>query len=209
MVHVVKLVSQSVLAYVMSEIQLVGGVKKLSNSNYNSWSTCLMSYLQGQDLWEVVNGSETVAPLREDQNGVLRKWRVKAGKALFVLKTTVEDEILEHIRDSKTPKEAWDILVTLYSKKNDSKLQLLENELLSVSQRDLTIPQYFHKIKTLCREIGELDPESKIGEARMKRIIIHGLKQEFRSFVAAVQGWPTQPTLAEFENLLASQDLSS
>ncbi|KAJ0546766.1 putative RNA-directed DNA polymerase [Helianthus annuus] len=190
----------------MTEIQLVGGVKKLSNSNYNSWSTCLMSYLQGQDLWEVVNGSETVAPLREDQNGVLRKWRVKAGKALFVLKTTVEDEILEHIRDSKTPKEAWDILVTLYSKKNDSKLQLLENELLSVSQRDLTIPQYFHKIKTLCREIGELDPESKIGEARMKRIIIHGLKQEFRSFVAAVQGWPTQPTLAEFENLLASQE---
>jgi hypothetical protein len=40
----------------------------------------------------------------------------------------------------------------------------------------------------------------------MKRIIIHGLKQDYRSFVAAVQGWPTQPTLAEFENLLASQE---
>lgn len=40
----------------------------------------------------------------------------------------------------------------------------------------------------------------------MKRIIIHGLKPEYRSFVAAVQGWPTQPSLNEFENLLASQE---
>ncbi|KAL0418759.1 UNVERIFIED_CONTAM: hypothetical protein Sradi_1289400 [Sesamum radiatum] len=40
----------------------------------------------------------------------------------------------------------------------------------------------------------------------MKRIIIHGLKPEFRSFVATVQGWPTQPSLVEFENLLAGQE---
>lgn len=190
----------------MAELQLVGGVKKLNNGNYNTWSTCLKSYLQGQDLWEIVSGTDTTPPLREDANGIMRKWKVKAGKALFIMKTTVEDEVLEHIRDSVTSKEAWDTLVTLFSKKNDSKLQLLENELLSVSQWDLTIPQYFHKIKTLCMEIGELDPQSMIGEARMKRIIIHRLKQDYRSFVATVQGWPTQPTLAEFENLLASEE---
>lgn len=40
----------------------------------------------------------------------------------------------------------------------------------------------------------------------MKRIIIHGLKPEFISFVAAVQGWATQPSLVEFENLLAGQE---
>lgn len=83
---------------------------------------------------------------------------------------------------------------------------MLENELLSASQNDLTIPQFFHKVKTLCREIGELDPEAKIGEPRMRRIIIHGLKAEFRSFVATIQGWPTQPSLGEIENLLAGQE---
>lgn len=68
------------------------------------------------------------------------------------------------------------MLKTLFSKKNDAKLQLLENELLSVSQRDMTIPQYFHKVKSTCKEITELDPQSQISETRMKRIIIHGLK---------------------------------
>ncbi|KAJ7956846.1 Retrovirus-related Pol polyprotein from transposon TNT 1-94 [Quillaja saponaria] len=103
----------------------------------------------------------------------LRKWKIKVGKAMFALKTTIDEEVLEHIRDAKTPKEAWDTLATLFSKKNDTRLQLLE------------IP---------------------IGVTRMKRIIIHGLRPEFRGFVAAVQGWSNQPSLVEFENLLAGQE---
>uniref|UniRef100_F6H7P1 Uncharacterized protein n=1 Tax=Vitis vinifera TaxID=29760 RepID=F6H7P1_VITVI len=40
----------------------------------------------------------------------------------------------------------------------------------------------------------------------MKRIIIHGLRPEFRGFVAVVQGWQNQPSLVEFENLLTGQE---
>ena len=190
----------------MGDLQIVGGIKKLNNQNYNSWSTCMMSYMQGQDLWEVVNGNDVSQPEAEDASGTLRKWKIKAGKAMFVLKTTTEEDVLEHIRDAETPKDAWDTFAKLFSKKNDTKLQLLESELLSVAQRDMTVAQYFHKVKTLCREISELDSEAPIGDTRMKRIIIHGLKPEFRSFVAAIQGWQTQPSLVEFENLLAGQE---
>nr|GEW40517.1 retrovirus-related Pol polyprotein from transposon TNT 1-94 [Tanacetum cinerariifolium] len=145
----------------MGELQVDGGIKKLNNQNYNTWSTCMASYLQGQDLWEVVNGNEVRQLEAEDANGVLRKWRIKAGKAMFAMKTIVEDDVLEYIRDAATSKVAWDTFTELFSKKNDTKLQLLESELLSVAQRDLTIAQYFHK---------------------------------------------NQPSLVEFENLLASQE---
>ncbi|KAD4385199.1 hypothetical protein E3N88_25367 [Mikania micrantha] len=190
----------------MPDLQLIDGVKKLNHQNYKTWTTYLSSYLQGQDLWEIVQGHETLQPERETQDGALRKWRIKAGKAMFVLKTTVEEELLDHIKDAASPKEAWDTLLEVLSKKNDARLQLLENELFSITQKDLTISQYFHKVKTLCREIADLDQQSVIGDARMKRIIIHGLRAEYRSFVAAVQGWPSQPSLGEFENLLASQE---
>ena len=40
----------------------------------------------------------------------------------------------------------------------------------------------------------------------MKRIIIHGLRPDYRSFIIVVQGWLTQPSLVEFENLFASQE---
>ncbi|XP_024019013.1 uncharacterized protein LOC112090908 [Morus notabilis] len=170
----------------MSDLQAVGGVKKLNNQNYNTWSTCMMSYMQGQDLREVVNGSEVTQPEAEDANGMLRKWKIKAGKAMFALKTTITEDVLEHIQDAKTPKEAWDTFAALVSKKNDTSLQLLENELLSVAQRDMMVAQYFHRVKSICREICELDPQASIGETKIKRIIIHGLRPEYRGFVAAV-----------------------
>ena len=55
----------------MSDFQIVGGIKKLNN-NYNTWATCMMSYLQGHDLWKVVGGSETMLP-PEDSNDALHK----------------------------------------------------------------------------------------------------------------------------------------
>ena len=55
------------------------------------------SYLQGQDLWEVVGGDEVSLSVVEDANGILLKWKIKPGKAMFALKTTVEEEMLEHI----------------------------------------------------------------------------------------------------------------
>ncbi|KAL0325094.1 UNVERIFIED_CONTAM: hypothetical protein Sradi_5078700 [Sesamum radiatum] len=64
---------------------------------------------------------------------MLRNWKIKAGKAMFVLKTTIEEDVLEHIHETNTPKEAWDTFAKLFSKKNDTKLQLIESELLSRS----------------------------------------------------------------------------
>ena len=70
----------------------------------------------------------------------------------------------------------------------------------------MTINQYFTKVKSLCREISELDPTSAILESRMRRIIIHGLKSEYRSFIATIQGCVVQPSLIDLESMLASQE---
>ncbi|VVA29531.1 PREDICTED: Retrovirus-related Pol poly from [Prunus dulcis] len=189
----------------VGDLHVVGGLMKLNNKNYNTWATCMESYLQGQDFWDIVGGNDVTQP-REGKSDILRKWKIKAGKAMFALKTTIEEETLEHIRKAKTPKEAWDTFATLFKKRNDTRLQLLENELLSVAQRNMTIAQYFHKVKSICREISNLDPTAAIVESGIKRIIIHGLRPEYRGFVVDVQRWHTQPSLVEFENLLADQE---
>ena len=70
----------------------------------------------------------------------------------------------------------------------------------------MSINQYFTKVKSLCREISTLDSAAAIPESRIKRIIIHGLRPEYRSFITAIQGWSTQPSLIDLENLLADQE---
>ncbi|PHU05184.1 hypothetical protein BC332_26006 [Capsicum chinense] len=70
----------------------------------------------------------------------------------------------------------------------------------------MTIAQYFNKVKMLRREIFDLDPEEHIVENRTKRTIVHSLRPEYRGFISTVQGWHKQPSIIEFENLLASQE---
>ncbi|CAL1409873.1 unnamed protein product [Linum trigynum] len=90
------------------------------------------SYLQGQGLWSLIGGSEIREPAGD--NNAIKKWKMRAGKAMFAIKVTIEDEMLEHVRYAATPKDAWDTLASRFSKKNDMKLKLLENELLSTVQ---------------------------------------------------------------------------
>ena len=82
----------------------------------------------------------------------------------------------------------------------------MEKELSYISQANMTIGQFFTKVKSICREISELALNEKVGEARIRRIIINGLRPEFHGFIAAIRGWPTQPSLVELENLLANQE---
>lgn len=70
----------------------------------------------------------------------------------------------------------------------------------------MTVSQYFAKVKSLCDEISKLDPENGITPTRMKRIIIHGLKPEYKSIITATRGWATEPTLADLENLLINEE---
>lgn len=111
-------------------------MKRLNSHNYGYWQTCIQSYLQGQNLWEVVVVTKTTPP---DNAKALRKWCIKAGKAMFVLETMIWENIVEHIRDAKTSKAAWKTLAKLFSKKNKVGLQLLENELVGISQGTMSI----------------------------------------------------------------------
>jgi ABC-type dipeptide/oligopeptide/nickel transport system ATPase subunit len=107
---------------------------------------------------------------------------------MYVLCTAVEDELLEYIREASTPKVAWDTLAMLFSKKSDIRLQLLEKELMSISQGSMMISQYFTKVKSLCSEIAQIDLGEKISEQRMRRILVNGLNHEYNRFMTAIHG---------------------
>ena len=77
-----------------------------------------------------------------------RKWKVKCGKPFFVLQTSISKEYIEHVRDEKSPKKVWETLERLFTQKNTTKLQYLENELTRTIQSNFSVSKYFLKIKT-------------------------------------------------------------
>jgi len=122
------------------------------------------------------------------------------------LKRSISHGLFDHIIRCNSAHEIWRTLDGLFNKKDEARLQILENELANTTQGNLSISEYFLKIKNLCSEISLLNPEEAISEARIGRIIIRGLKREYIPYVTSIQGWVQQPSLEEFENLLSSQE---
>ena len=79
----------------------------------------MKSYLQGHNMWKIVGRSEVMS--LEDATA-LKKWKVGAGKAIFAIRFTIEDAMLEHIRKAKTLKETWDTFKAITLGKNDKRL---------------------------------------------------------------------------------------
>lgn len=126
------------------------GVEKLVGTNYQYWRMCMEAYLQGQDLWELVAGSDTEIPADIPENAEpQRKWKIKCGKALFALRTSISKEFIDHVRDVGSPRQVWEILERLFSKKNTARLQFLENELAMTTQGGMSISEFFLRIKNI------------------------------------------------------------
>ncbi|XP_009790200.1 uncharacterized protein [Nicotiana sylvestris] len=184
------------------------GMELLNQSNYKVWKTCMESYLVGDDLWEVVNGSNTSPPADAPKNSnALKKWKQINAKAEFILKRSIFPNLFDHIIRCKSTYEIWRTFNRLLNKKDEARLHILENELANTTQGNPSIAEYFLNVKNLCSEISLLNSDDAISEVRIRRIIIHGLKAEYILFVTSIQGWIQQLSLEEFENLLSSHEL--
>lgn len=71
--------------------------------------------------------------------GLLRSEKLKRARNMFIIKTTVERELLDHVRDKNKSKEVLDLFATLLLKKNDLRLQLLKIGLLYISQTETKV----------------------------------------------------------------------
>jgi len=131
------------------------------------------SYLVGEDLWDVVDGNNTTSPIDEQGNAdAFKKWKQLNAKAKFVLKLPISHGLFDHIMRCKSTHENWQTLDRLFNKKNEVRLQILENELANTTQSNLSISEYFLKVKNLCSEISLLNTEEAISIAGIRRIII-------------------------------------
>ena len=80
--------------------------EKLDRTNFASWEYKMHQYLVGQGYWSYIIGAH------EDQPNATHAdypaWEQGANRVLYYFASCVHDHMLGYIRDSKTPKEAWD-----------------------------------------------------------------------------------------------------
>jgi hypothetical protein len=94
-------------------------IEKLNKNNFQVWKFRIMNFLMGESYWEFIIGDDTEPLLLENptqqQIQANKTWHEKVRKVLYWLSVSVSDSMIVHIQDAKSPKQAWDTLVKVYS----------------------------------------------------------------------------------------------
>ena len=76
---------------------------KLDGKNYVNWKFKLMTVMEDNNLWSIVSGDE-VKPTVVSSIPYWDKWEIKEK---VLLRMSIKDNIIPHIRDFKMSKETW------------------------------------------------------------------------------------------------------
>jgi hypothetical protein len=106
-----------------------------NGDNYTQWCKMIALMLKYKGLWDIVDGS-TPAPVPVDAQGHL-EWTQHDQEAQLQIMTALDSSSLNHILNTKTVKEVWDLLRVHYQGDNNLHQHYLLECLFTIAFHDL------------------------------------------------------------------------
>ena len=112
--------------------------------------------------------------------------------------------MLGYIRDSKTPKEAWEKLKKIFAANTTARKLQLRQELNNIQQRDMSITGYTLKIKELCDALGSIDVV--IDDNEMVQIWLGNLAPRFNTMRTTILTRENTPSFFDLQSILLVEE---
>ena len=148
---------------------------KLDSSNYANWKFKMQTLLDMQSAWTITNGDE---PKPATGSALIPYWEKREGKARMLLKMSVKDCIIPHIRECKTANEIWGILKDLYEIRNSNHILFLKSNILSLKmEENETIVSFVARIKDLKNKLADIG--HTIDDTDLVTITMNGVTNDY------------------------------
>ena len=166
--------------------------EKLDRNNFASWEYKMKQYLVGQGYWSYIIGAHEDKP--ETIHANYPTWEQGASRVLYCLATCVHDHMLSHIRDAKTPKEAWENLKKIFAADTSARKLQLRQELNNIRQKEMSVTDYTASINI------------NIDEEEMMQVCLGGLAQRFNPLRTAILARDTPPSFFNLQSMLLVEE---
>jgi hypothetical protein len=164
-----------------------------------------MKFLMGKGYWEFIIGDETEPLLPENptqqQIQANKIWHEKVRKVLYWLSMNVSDSMIVHIQDAKSPKQAWDTLVNMYSTNTQARKMQLKQELHNLLKNKMNINDYSTKVKNLASIGAPVDDED------LMAVTLNGLGKYYSQFSTSIAVRETFPNFQDLITVLISEEM--
>lgn len=121
---------------------------KFSGKNYFAWEFQFQIYVQGKELWGIIDGMDNkpTDPIKAAE------WTAKDARVKSWLLQTMDSSLVINLRPYKTAKAMWDYLKKVYAQNSSARRFQLEYEMSNYAQGKLSIQDYYSGFVTLWTE---------------------------------------------------------
>jgi gag-polypeptide of LTR copia-type/Domain of unknown function (DUF4219)/Zinc knuckle len=161
--------------------------ENLNDTNWSTWRILMKAFLVKKNLWEVVEGSETL-PAGSPNTKPVRAFRRKQAEAIAEITLHVEVPQLSFIRDDD-PAVVWDELAAIHQARGMATRLSLRRRFWRLQLRENDSMQFFissaRRLATQLTEIGfNVDDEDLI------LVLTGGLPPSYENFVVTLDATP-------------------
>jgi len=122
-----------------------------TRDNYTNWSRLVTNTLKSKNKLGFVDGSLTKPEINSPEG---HAWERCNSTVIAWLHNVIDKNLHGWVAYVETAKELWSDLKDHYSQDNEIGIHQLKRDIALTSQGNLSIAQYFTKLKTLWDELG-------------------------------------------------------
>lgn len=175
-------------------------INMFNGVGFHTWQVKVKGYLMKKGLWSIIttDGENLTAPQQRER-------QLKDEKALGILLTSVADEIIHHLDQATTAKQAWEILERSFGAKSKHSKISLKMQLYSLTmQHNETLSSLINRLKSICTQLSYveciIDEEDKIA------LLLKALPIEYDNIVTVLKEKEPIPSLESIIHSLQEED---
>jgi hypothetical protein len=113
--------------------------------------------------------------------------------------------MIVHIQDAKSPKQAWDTLVKMYSTNTQARKMQLKQELHNLQKNKMNINDYSTKVKNLADALASIG--APVDDENLVAVTLNGLGKDYSQFRTSIAVQKTFPNFQDLITLLISEEM--
>ncbi len=118
---------------------------------------------------------------------------------------SVSDSMIVHIQDAKSPKQAWDTLVKMYSTNTQALKMQFKQKLHNLQKNKMNINDYSTKVKNLADALASIG--APVDDENLMAITLNGLGKDYGQFRISIVVRKTFPDFQDLITLLISEKM--
>ena len=160
-------------------------IEKLQGGDdYYQWKFSMRMFLLGRDLWEIVDGSETIYDYASESEQ--RKFKRRENHALSKICLSVAPSLHIYVRNCKSAKEAWESLEKKFEEKSLTKKIEYRRKLYDAKfSMGMAMIDHVNNLKTITERLEALgDP---VTENDLVMILISSLTDTYNNLITSLE----------------------